>query len=236
MIRVIFAKWALIFTLLALSGDVPAQGDSAIRVRQSQPHVADVIVPLTLTAYGFAALTWQPLKTFDRTVREEIWFDHPHAPIHLDNYLQYTPAVAVYALNAVGVKGLHDFWDRTIIYATGNALMGITVLSLKRAIKAPRPDGSGNDGFPSGHAGTVFAAAEFMRQEFRSRSPWYGIAAYTTAAATGYLRVYNDKHWFSELLTGAGIGILAAKASYWLFPVIERAFLPHRQKKSVDIL
>jgi membrane-associated phospholipid phosphatase len=143
--------------------------------------------------------------------------------------LQYTSGFAVYALNASGVKGRHSARDRTIIYLVANGIMGATVLSLKHFIPAPRPDGSANNGFPSGHSGTAFVGAEFMRQEFIDRSPWYGVAGHTLGAATGYLRIYNDKHWFSEVIAGAGIGILAAKAAYWLFPAIEHALGLHQQ-------
>lgn len=198
-----------------------------------RPSVYSFIIPVTLTAYGFAALKWDALKSFDKNVREEVWDDNPHPLFRLDDYLQYTPALAVYVLNAAGIKGQHDLRDRTIIYVLANGLMGVSVLSLKKIINAPRPDGSGNDGFPSGHTATAFLAAEFMRQEFRDRSPWYGIAGYTAATGTAFLRLYNDKHWFSELATGAGIGIIAAKLTYWAFPFIERKFLPRRHSKIV---
>jgi membrane-associated phospholipid phosphatase len=186
------------------------------------PPAAGLIIPGALTAYGFAALSWAPLITFDNQVWKTVWVDNPHRPLPIDNYLQYSPALAVYALNAAGIKGRHNFRDRTIIYLVANGIMGAAVLSLKHFIRAPRPDGSANDGFPSGHSGTAFAAAEFMRQEYIDRSPWYGIAGYTLGAGTGFLRIYNDKHWFSEVITGAGIGILATKAAYWLYPAIER--------------
>ncbi|MBN9380955.1 MAG: phosphatase PAP2 family protein [Chitinophagaceae bacterium] len=201
--------------------------------RQDKPNVTSLIVPATLTAYGFAALKFQVLKDLDRNIREEIWFDHPHGRTTVDNYLQYAPAAAVYILNAAGVKGRHDLLDRTTIYIMANAIMAIPVLSLKKVINAPRPDGSGNDGFPSGHVATAFVAAEFLRQEFKDRSPWYGVAGYTTAAATGFLRVYNDKHWFSELLAGAGIGMISARAAYWLFPAVKKKLF--KQKTSVPV-
>ena len=175
-----------------------------------------------LTAYGFAALEFGALKNFDATVRKEVWTNHPHQLFRLDDYLQYGPGLAVYGLNAAGIHGRHNFRDRTVIFGVSNAIMGAVVLSLKRAINARRPDGSGNDGFPSGHAALAFTGAEFMAQEFRDVSPWYGVAGYTMAAGTAFLRLYNDKHWFSEVLTGAGIGMLAGKATYWLFPLIQR--------------
>lgn len=181
-----------------------------------------VIVPGVLTAYGFAALKWEALKSVDRKIQRRIWANNPHRPLHLDNFLQFGPGLAVYGLNAAGVHGRHNFRDRTIIYVVANGIMGAVVFSLKKGINARRPDGSGNDGFPSGHTSTAFAGAEFMAQEFRAVSPWYGVAGYAMATGTGFLRVYNNKHWFSEVATGAGIGILAGKLAYWLYPFIER--------------
>jgi membrane-associated phospholipid phosphatase len=209
---------------LACFGSAHSQADSlSLRANIApRPLATTLIVPAILTVYGFAALKWQVLKTVDQQVREKVWVDDPHHLFHLDNYLQYGPGLAVYALNAAGVHGRHNFRDRTIIYLAGNAMMGVAVLSLKNIIHAPRPDGSGNDGFPSGHTATAFVGAEFMKQEFGGLSVGYTIAGYAMATGTGFLRVYNDKHWFSELTTGAGIGILTGKAAYWLFPLIER--------------
>jgi membrane-associated phospholipid phosphatase len=61
-----------------------------------------------------------------------------------------------------------------------------------------------------------------MRQEYKDVSPWYGVAGYAMAAATGYLRMYNNKHWLSDVVAGAGVGIMSAKLVYWIYPVIKR--------------
>jgi membrane-associated phospholipid phosphatase len=53
--------------------------------------------------------------------------------------------------------------------------------------------------------------AEFMHQEYKDQSVWYSIAGYTAATATGVLRMYNVRHWFSDVVAGAGIGILGTK-------------------------
>ncbi|HEV2478977.1 MAG TPA: phosphatase PAP2 family protein [Puia sp.] len=221
----------VLFALIATP--TPAQTDSIGHSQHIRPVA--LIIPGALTAYGFAALGWAPLETFDNKVWKTVWIDNPHRPLPLDNYLQYGSGLAVYALNAAGIKGRHNFRDLTIIYLVANGIMGAAVLSLKHFIPARRPDGSGNDGFPSGHSGTAFVGAEFMRQEYIDRSPWYGVAGYTAGAATGFLRIYNDKHWFSEVITGAGIGILASKAAYWLYPAIERALGLRKRTQLVSL-
>lgn len=217
-------KLVLCWLLLIPVAIAQAQTDTLRYEKEKVKHptTASLIAPAVFTAYGFAALKWQALKDFDGQVRKRIWTDNPHRLFHLDNYLQLAPGLSVYALNAAGIHGRHNLRDRTIIFLVSNAIMGATVFSLKKAINARRPDGSGNDGFPSGHTALAFAGAEFMAQEFRDVSPWYGVAGYTMAAGTGFLRIYNDKHWFSEVASGAGIGILATKATYWLFPLIQR--------------
>src|ERR1700754_4015506 len=219
MIHRIVLCWLLLMVMVGVQGQPDT---SAYRNKDDKIGVGAMVVPGVMMAYGFAALKWTALKTFDGHVRKVIWENNPHALFRLDNYLQYGPGLAVYGLNAAGVHGRHNFRDRTIIYLVANGIMGAAVLSLKKAINAPRPDHSGNDGFPSGHTALAFTGAEFMAQEFKDVSPWYGVAGYAMAAGTGFLRVYNDKHWFSEVVSGAGIGILAGKVSYWLFPVIER--------------
>jgi len=108
-----------------------------------------------------------------------------------------------------------------------------TVLSLKNICKVERPDGSGNNSFPSGHTTTAFAAAEFLRMEYKDVSPWYGIAGYITATATGVLRLYNNKHWVNDIVAGAGFGILSTKLAYWIYPSIKRIFFKDRPVKTM---
>ena len=43
-------------------------------------------------------------------------------------------------------------------------------------------------------------------------------AAYTAAITVGVLRVYNNKHWFTDVFAGAGVGILSARIGYWMLP------------------
>jgi membrane-associated phospholipid phosphatase len=184
-----------------------------------------LFVPLTFTAYGFLARGLEPLQDFDASLNTTLKGGNgSHTSI--DNYIQYAPGLAVYALNVGGIKGRHNFWQRTIIYMLSNTLVGLTVESTKRLVKTERPDGSADNSFPSGHTAVAFAGAEFLYREYRDVSPWYGVAGYTVAGTTGLLRMYNNKHWFSDVICGAGLGILATRLSYWLGPkIFKRAFL-----------
>ena len=77
-----------------------------------------------------------------------------------------------------------------------------------------------------GFTATAFTGAELVRMEYG----WgYGAAAYAMAATTGYLRVYNKRHWVGDVMTGAGVGILCADAGYWMLPVWKRLFKTDRR-------
>ena len=45
----------------------------------------------------------------------------------------------------------------------------------------------------------------------------------------------NDKHWFSDVIAGAGIGILSTEASYWLYPKINK-LLTGKNKNSFTMV
>ena len=134
----------------------------------------------------------------------------------MNNYTQFVPGATVFALNAFGVKGKHNWKDAGLIYTGSIAIASIFVLPLKAITKEERPDFSANNSFPSGHTAIVFASAEFLRQEYKN-TPWIGYAGYAIATATGVLRMYNNRHWFGDVLAGAGFGIASAKLSYFLY-------------------
>ena len=207
--------------------------ESLTKLNEKRERIKSLILPGALITYGFISLENDRLKALDNKIKEDIWTENPHKPIKIDNYLQYSPAIAVYGLNALGIKGKNNFRDRTLIYLLSNAMMGVTVQSIKAITRVQRPDGFGTNAFPSGHTATAFVAAEFLRQEYKDVSPWYGIAGYTMAATTAYLRMYNNRHWFRDLLPGAGIGILSTKLAYWLYPSIKRKLFKDKPMNTI---
>ena len=86
----------------------------------------------------------------------------------------------------------------------------LVVEALKWGVDKQRPDGSGNDSFPSGHTADSFAAATFINQRYG----WeYGVPSYIAASYVAYTRVASDKHHVEDVLAGAAIGMLAG----WYF-------------------
>lgn len=186
-------------------------------------HPKQLIIPTVLIGVGFVGLKSDWLKYTNNETKDELQ-EHPHSKFGLDDFCQYAPWAATYGLRLCGVRGLHDYVDLTIISGTAFLLTGLSVYSVKTLTKVERPDGSTRNSFPSGHTATAFAGAEILRREYWNVSPWIGIGAYAMAAGTGFLRMYNNRHWLTDVIAGAGFGILSARAAYWLYPVITKTF------------
>ncbi|MDR1595298.1 MAG: phosphatase PAP2 family protein, partial [Prevotellaceae bacterium] len=99
-----------------------------------------------------------------------------------------------------------------------------------------RPDGSDRFSFPSGHTATAFVAAEFLHQEYGDKSVWISIGGYGMASLIGVARVYNNKHWVSDIVAGAGIGILSTKIVYWTYPCLQKTFGKKNKKVQTLVL
>jgi len=176
-----------------------------------------LIIPVALIGYGFSTLESEELREVNKKIAEEVNEDAGGFKTTVDNYLQYAPIASVYLLDAAGIKGRHRVLGQTIILGMSSVLVAQVVTFLKHTTHQLRPDGSTYNSFQSGHTTTAFVGAEMMHQEFGWRSPWYSVAGYTMATATGALHVINNRHWLSDVVAGAGIGILSTKFSYWLY-------------------
>ena len=178
-----------------------------------------LIAPATLVSLGVIGLLE---KDLDLKTRDNI--ADLQGNTFIDDLLPFVSPGAVYVLNWSGIKGKHNFVDRTVLLGTSAILTGAIVYSIKHSVKRERPDKDGNDSFPSMHTAIAFMGAEFLRQEFGDQSIWYGIAGYTIASGTGFLRIYNNRHWLSDVLAGAGIGILSTQIAYWIYPEIRKLY------------
>jgi membrane-associated phospholipid phosphatase len=83
------------------------------------------------------------------------------------------------------------------------------VQGLKYSVRRPRPDGSNNLSFPSGHTASTFATATVLQRHLGWK---VGVPAYAFATYVGAARMSADKHHLSDVLVGAGLGIVAGRS------------------------
>ena len=133
----------------------------------------------------------------------------------IDNYTQFFGPVMATGLKIAGVEGRSDWGRYLASTAMSYGFMALFVNSIKYTAKEMRPDGSTRNSWPSGHTATAFVGATILHKEYGlTRSPWYSVAGYGVATATGVMRVLNNRHWVSDVLSGAGVGIMSGELAY----------------------
>ncbi|MBR5323865.1 MAG: phosphatase PAP2 family protein [Muribaculaceae bacterium] len=137
-----------------------------------------------------------------------------------DDYTQYAPLAAKYIMKACGVKGRSSWLRMFVSDAFAAAIMAATVNTMKYTITMPRPTGGATNSFPSGHTATAFMSATLLNKEFGHLSPWIPITSYALASATAVGRQLNLRHWLSDVLVGAGIGVVSAELGYYFADLI----------------
>jgi hypothetical protein len=138
----------------------------------------------------------------------------PDFHTHVDNYFQFAPIPIVYFMDLTRLIPEHSIVHRTFLLSASELLMESIVQVLKYTTHEQRPDGSNFHSFPSGHTAEAFLAATFMHKELGKKSIWFSIGGYSCAAVVGVLRMANNRHYISDVLFSAGLGILSINAVY----------------------
>lgn len=177
------------------------------------------IIPGAMISYGYISLFSDKLQSYDRKIKDKVGSDKR---VHLDDYLIYAPVISHGILSIAGVQSQNTFSDQLGLYGLSTVLNAVMVYPVKRLTLRERPDQSDLHSFPSGHTSNAFVGAEFFWQEHKNKSPVLACLGYVTASVTGYLRIHNNKHWLSDVLAGAGTGIISTKLMYHFYPDIKK--------------
>lgn len=157
-----------------------------------------------------------PMYNFDTDIYAIRETSIPDFSWHYDDYLQYSPAAVILGLKACGYEG-RSSWGRMLTSdAFSYAFMGAAVNAVKYSVKRMRPDESRRNSFPSGHTATAFMMATMLHKEYGWRSPWFSIGGFTAAAVTGVSRIMNNRHWMTDVIAGAAIGIGSVHLGYFV--------------------
>jgi membrane-associated phospholipid phosphatase len=187
--------------------------DSAVFIMPKRQSLEWLIAPSVLIVSGIA-LNGNGAESIKNEIvewrNEHLSMFHTHA----DDYLQYAPIVIAYGLDAFGNQSKNDFINKSLILLKGELLMTGLVYGLKNATHELRPDLSAYNSFPSGHTAQAFAGAVFLSEEYKDKIKWMPYLAYGIASSVGLLRMANNRHYISDVLAGAGIGMLSMKLAY----------------------
>ena len=199
--------------LISLKGIAQQKDSISLSIKENKLTYKQFVIPAVLISGGFL-LKNTPMNSNLQTDFRKVLGENFHNKI--DNYLQYEALLQIYGGRYLGLKPKHDAFHQTINVVVSNAIMGGIVTTMKHSFKELRPDASDELSFPSGHTATAFTNASVLFYEYKDANIWYASSGYLFAAATGFLRIANNKHYTSDVLAGAGIGTAVGLAvSYW---------------------
>ena len=180
-----------------------------------------LIVPGTFLIYTGLKPFISGIGRLDDTIYTHIKTNHPGFHTNAEDYLMWAPSASIYLLDALKVKTKHSFKEHLLLDAgsiiiTGG--IGYAMRLVSHHIDAYETYGTK---FPSGHTANAFRGAELLHQELKDNNKLISYSGYVVATAVGVLRIYNKDHLLTQVLTGAGLGILSTKLTYWIFDKVK---------------
>jgi len=136
------------------------------------------------------------------------------------NVVYVYPLLALGTLTglALGSKQLQGVSWRALqstVTAGGAALVLKSIVGRRRPDIVPntafsfRPFAFKGNSFPSGHTAVAFALATSLATETKDK--WTDLLFFGGASLTGFSRINDDRHWLSDIVFGAAVGIVSAR-------------------------
>lgn len=185
-------------------------------------------------------VTKAPAQSIDLRILESINPRYPNSQFwKYDSFSAYAftgAAIAgplIYGFTSGDDAAKHQSYE----IITGIALSTIVMEGLKISINRTRPgdaypglifpvDPAHGQSFPSGHTSLAFATATELTIQYKK---WYvAVPAFIWAGSVGYSRMYLGKHYPSDVLGGAVVGVGGGLASHW---INEKLFKHYYSKK-----
>jgi len=216
---------ALLFTLNTYSRTDSIQPILTVKKSFLKNH----ILPISFIAGGILLNKTNFEKSFQKDVRKVIG-NNFHSS--LEDYTRYAPIGQIFVADILGVKAKNHWFDQSKNLAISIIITDFITFRLKKNIHKTRPNNSSiPESFPSGHTSFAFVNAQVLYEEFKDTCPTLAYSGYAFASTTGALRIFNNAHYISDVLVGAGIGILVTKIVYLLDPIIP--WNPFKKTKNV---
>lgn len=196
-------------------------------LKESNPINASVmIIPVGMMIHGLWIKGTSGLYSSVK-IKEDRDRLFPHFSTRVDDYMQYIPAVAAYATGFIpNAQAKHAHGRRLWMLVQAQVFTSLSVLALKHYTNELRPNGEDSRSFPSGHTAQAFMGATFFDMEYPGQMRGVKVGLYAMAGLTGALAVMNDRHWGSDVLFGAGIGMLSVRMLFW-----SEHYFKHKKRK-----
>lgn len=204
---------SFLFLLLVFIGNAQTQDSISVSKSKDKTSYKQFIAPVALITTG--ALMVNTALNDDLQKNANNFFSEDFHT-STDNYLPFVPIAQIYLGKSFGFKPKNNFKQQTINIVVANAIGAAVFTTLKYTVNEERPDQSDDLSFPSGHTSIAFTNAALLYYEYKDSNVWYASSGFLFATATGILRIANNRHYTSDVLAGAGIGLASGLiVSYW---------------------
>lgn len=229
---------SLVFFLVSITSSTAIASFSAISQKASaqlnedtiSPFWKKTIAPISLIGLGILANNSSFEKELQSNLRNRVGNDFEFG---IDDFLIFVPTAQMYLADLAGIEARNHWFDQSKYAFMSNAVSMSITYAIKGLTQKTRPNGE-PFAFPSGHTTFAFTNATVLLKEFQNSSPILAYSGYLSAVSTGAFRMINNKHWFSDVLLGAGIGILATELVYLFEPL--KNWNPFLKKKNMTLL
>ncbi len=216
-------KHLLLYIILFLSVNVYSQNDTITVIRKNKLISKKEIIPISLIASGCILNFGNRKYDFQSSIKK--------TNTNVDDYIQYAPIGIMYISDVIGIKHKNTTFNQTKYLFLSELSAGLIVLFLKRTTNVERPNNH-KFSFPSGYTTQSFVGATTLYNEFKDYNKFTAYSGYLFSTTTGILRITNNKHWISDVLCGAGIGIIVTNIIYKLEPLKNWQPFKHNQNLS----
>lgn len=176
---------------------------------------SQVTVPLSLIAGGIYIHNTHRIRS---SWQEDIRAWNPSFDTRADDFIQYVPVLGLIGAGLGKIESNNSHWDQVKYFMFSEIFTGVLIKSLKLIINERRPNGEYYS-FPSGHTAQSFVGATVLYHEYKGKNSLLAYGGLVVASSVGYLRIMNNEHWASDVLVGAGIGVLVSNLVYHFKPL-----------------
>jgi membrane-associated phospholipid phosphatase len=148
------------------------------------------------------------INTIDKKIHNNLIISNTTGGNPVDTCLKYSPTVLLFFLDRQGFQTKNSFKSQVLKLLIGGIILEAASSALKHIVKRVRPNGEPYS-FPSSHTGTCILGAELLHAELKENYPALSSSGYVLAVITALLRMYHNKHWFSDVVSGALLGFIA---------------------------
>ncbi len=206
----------IIIILIFISTIANAQTDSLLfKHHEKYALIKKLVLPVTFIIAGSLLSNSTFEQNLKIKIRNTVGNDFKFG---VDDYLQYAPIAEMYIADMLKIKSKNHWFNQTKYLLISNLITASITHAIKRTSLKLRPNGSPH-AFPSGHTSFSFTNATVLYNEFSDTSPYLAYSGYVFSTTTGAFRMINNKHWVSDVLVGAGIGILVTNLVYHFEPL-----------------